>query len=791
MKRTSPAFRSLGLPVDVSDAHECLSLSYENGFLHLRNLGKDCFQVQISREGEADFFSRTLLNPASGKPQFEKNGNGLRTGPDADFHFDPATNGWYWEKEGRTLLRTEPGLGFGFLGEETIACLHLEEWQNFYGLGEKTGPLNRRSHAYTNWNTDAFAYGDGRDPLYTSFPFYLAVKDGIWYGVLADNTAKTRFNFGASNRRMVQISVATGPLNLIFIPGPSPGEVLQRYHQLTGFMPMPPRWALGLQQCRYSYYPEHEVREVARQYRSRNIPCDVLYLDIHYMDAYKVFTVDKNRFPDLKKLCDDVGRDGFRVVPIQDPGIRAEAGYEPYDKGLEKNVFVRYPDGQPWVAGVWPGDCVFPDFTSPDVRQWWSEKTADWVKETGVSGLWNDMNEPATWGQDVPDLLEFDMEGRGSSHREAHNVYGMGMAEASRRGLQLARPGERPFVLSRAGFAGAHRSCAIWSGDNVANEEHFFLGIRLMLGMAMSGVSFSGPDVGGFVGDAGRDLFVRWVSVASFFPFFRLHSMIDSRDNEPWSYGELAEAIAGNYIRLRYKLLPVLYSAFFESSVSGHPVVKPAFTEIPGNPFHQEFQHQFLLAKDILVIPASHVQQAVQAELPPGNWYGLTDGILYHGNQVRWISAWLDQLPVLIREGAILVTRDPGTCTDDSGSLPFRDVHVFYKGSGQSSFLLYEDDGRSENPLPENRAIISIQFFHEAPALKLERTSGEKAIAFRHLYLWHFPEGSHIEVQGDWKAARPASWQWLEPLPNFDPFEDRGKSYFSACQCISLQGILN
>ena len=790
MKRTAAAFQNQSRFLKFIDRPECLSLEFSVGFQHIRNLEDECFQIQISSDSEPDFFSKTLLNPVAELPDWEDSGEFFRSGPSGEFHFQKENGQWFWHRDGRQLLQSESGLGFGFLGEETLACIHLEEWQNFFGLGEKTGSLNRRNAAFTNWNTDAFAYGEGRDPLYASFPFYLSVKDGIWYGLLVDNTAKTHFNFGASNRRMVQVSVATGPLNLIFIPGPSPEEVLCRYHKLAGFMPMPPRWALGLQQCRYSYYPEHEVREVAHHYWSRNIPCDVLYLDIHYMDAYKVFTVDQNRFPDLKALCRDLKEDGFHVVPIQDPGIKVEKGYAPYEEGLEKDVFVRYPDGQNWVAGVWPGDCVFLDFTDFAVRQWWAEKTAAWVRETGVSGLWNDMNEPATWGQDVPDMLEFSMEGRGSSHREAHNVYGMGMAEASRHGLEMARPGERPFVLSRAGFTGSHRSCAIWSGDNVANEEHFFLGIRLMLGMAMSGMSFSGPDVGGFVGDAGRDLFVRWVSVASFFPFFRLHSMIDSRDNEPWSYGELAEAIATNYIRLRYKLLPVLYSAFYESSRTGKPVLRPSFFEMPGFAFNPAFQHQFLFGKDILLIPASPVQHAVQAELPPGNWYGLSDGVRYHGNQVLWLSAWLDQLPVLVREGAILTTRDPGICTQDSTGNAIRDLHIFHKGQGTSHFLLYEDDGISTHPQSEEIAEIQISFLHEIPALKLERTDGELPVSFRNLYLWHFPEGSHVQVQGEWKIAVKRKFEWLDPLPNFDPFEDKGKSYFSDCQCISLEGIL-
>lgn len=788
MKRNSPAFRSTGAIQGISEANDSSRVELAAASLHLRQLENDCFQMQISKESESDFFTSALHQPVIRVPEWKETEDEIRFGPQGNFCLRKSDSALAWSEDGRLVLQSEPGLGFGFLGEETIACIHLEDGQPFYGLGEKTGPLNRRNSAFTNWNTDAFAYGDGRDPLYVSVPFYLAEKEGFWYGILVDNAAKTRFNFGASNRRMVQISVATGPLNLIFIPGPRPEDVLLRYHRLTGFMHMPPRWALGLQQCRYSYYPEHELRMVARQYRERKIPCDVLYLDIHYMDAYKVFTVDTTRFPDMKKLCLDLKEDGFRVVPIQDPGIKIEKDYAPYESGLQENTFVKYPDGAPWVAGVWPGDCVFPDFTSAEVRQWWAQKTADWVKETGVSGLWNDMNEPATWGQDVPDMLEFALEGRGGSHREAHNVYGMRMAEASKAGLELARPGERTFVLSRAGFAGIHRTAALWSGDNVANEEHFFLGIRLMLSLAMSGHSFSGPDVGGFVGDSGRDLFVRWVTVASFFPFFRLHSMIDSRDNEPWSYGELAEAIASNYIRLRYKLLPVLYSTFYKSSQTGCPVVRPSFWEMPAYRFHAAFQHQFFLGKDLLIIPASPVQHAVQAELPPGGWYSIFDGRFYEGNRQHWLPAWLDQLPVLVRQGAVLVSRDPGHCSEDDAP-GWRDIHVFHAHSGEANYLLYDDDGISIHP-KQDFSELEIGFDFQDSALKIHRSAGERKVNFRNLYLWHFPQEAGALIQGDWRLAEDAAFEWLEPLPSFDPFEDRGKQYFSFCRKISLKGLV-
>lgn len=784
MPRNSPKFQSFQEVESIHENQNVLTIQFEQGYQHIRRFQNQCIQIQISRIAEPDFFSYALIQQDAYPINWEEEDNSLEINADGTFFLDTETGQWQWHNVNKLLLESETGLGFGFLGQETIATFHLNKGQNFYGLGEKTGGLNRVGSSYINWNTDAFAYHDGRDPLYVSIPMYLSVHQGICYGILVDNTCKTRFNFGASNKRMVQITASMAPMNLIFLPGPGPEDVLKRYHELTGTMALPPKWALGLQQCRYSYYPEHELMTVARNFRSRNIPCDVLYLDIHYMDSYKVFTSDINRFPDLKKKCKELNEMGFHVVPIQDPGVKTEAGYAPYDDGRVNNVFVRYPDGEPWVAGVWPGDCVFPDFTDPKARQWWTEKTANWVAESGVNGLWNDMNEPATWGQDVPDMLEFSLEGRGGSHLEAHNVYGQLMAESSRNGLIQHRPEERPFMLTRAGYAGIHRSAAVWSGDNIASEEHYFLGIRLVLSMAMSGVAFSGPDVGGFVGDAGRNLFVRWISVASFFPFFRLHSMIDSRDNEPWSYGELAEAIAGNYIRLRYKLLPTLYSSFKQSSLTGKPILKPYFWEKPFLEFETAFQHQFLWCDQLLVIPAPSDQPAVKADLPSGEWFHLLTGEKIEGGKAIWLSADIDTLPVLVRSGSILITRQPGTHSMDATIEGF-EIHLFY-GQGISNLYLYDDDGLSISPSQDGYSESNVKFDFSSMKLEIETISGDKKLEFTSIFLWHFPANAVVQLNNQKVPAEEGTWNWLEPLPNFDPFEDKGKIYHNTCQVIHL-----
>lgn len=784
MPRFSPRFIPAGewedSPCTGSDSEgPFLSLRAGSLYLHFRLWQNECWGIQVSPHPEPDFFTCALLpSVARAEWESEEDDEGLTLSGPGEVFIDRETAALSWYFQGEPVLETETGLGFGMLGEETLACFRLVSGMQFFGLGEKTGDLNRKGSAFTMWNTDAFGYGNGTDPLYVSIPFFIATLQGRAFGLLLDQTSRSRFNFGASNQRMFQVSVSGGPLNLVFIPGPTPGEILQRYHQLTGPMPLPPLWALGLHQCRYSYYPESEVHNVARNFRDRDIPCDVLYLDIHYMDRYRVFTSDPERFPDMKKMCSRLAEEGFRVVAIQDPGICAEPGYAPYESGLKQNVFVCYPDGRPWVAGVWPGDCVFPDFTAPEGRNWWSRQTEAWIRETGVSGLWNDMNEPATWGQDVPDILEFSMENRGGNHREARNIYGQKMAESTREGLRNAFPGQRPFVLTRAGFAGIHRSAAVWTGDNAASEEHLFLSIRLVLSLGMSGVSFAGPDVGGFVGDAGKILFVRWLSVASFFPFFRLHSMIDSRDNEPWSYGEWCEAVARNYIRLRYKLLPYLYSVMEDGTRSGMPVLRPFFWEKPHLEYNPAFGHQFFFGPSVLVIPAASEQQAVEAELPDGIWYHLFTGEQFSGGRF-WLAAPPDRLPVFVRAGGILATGTTGHSTAGvfAGGI---DLHLFH-GEETSRFSVYADEGDPETPRESNSIRIHIEWNPAEGRVILRRTESHLPLPVRRIYVWHCPALTSLEINGMRHNLQADSFAWLDALPNFDPFEDRSIRYFGTC----------
>lgn len=741
--------------------------------------------MQFNPSGHADWFSYALIGEPEGPPVYVENKDEILVKGKMDISINRVDGQINWKDSEGKLGGLEKGLGMGWLGEKPIICLQMETGDQYFALGEKTGPLLRNGAAFINWNTDAFAYHDGRDPLYTSIPFFLIFKSGRCYGLFVDNTAKSKVNFGASNHRMIQISLESGPLNVILIPGPGPKEVLSRYSKLTGTTPMPPDWALGLHQSRYSYRNEKEVLAIAQQYVERDIPLSSIHLDIHYMDGYKVFTENEKAFPNLKKTASTLLKQGIRLVAIQDPGIKVEDGYQPFETGKNENLYVQYPDGQPWEASVWPGKCCFPDFTNPSTRQWWTRLNMEWLRKTSISGLWNDMNEPATWGQDVPDLLEFDLEGRKGNHLEAHNIYGQLMAQSTRDALLLVKQNkERPFVLTRAGYAGIQRYAAVWTGDNVATTDHYFLGIRLLISLGMSGVPFSGVDIGGFAGDADATLFTRWISVGAFFPFFRIHTMIDSRPTEPWNFGESTEAICKNYIRLRYRLIPMLKSAFYQSHQSGTPIMEPFFWRQAGFEFQPNFQHQFYLGQNLLIIPAHPYQEAVLAQIPIGNWYHLFTGETFQNQNPIWISAPIHRLPVLVKASSILVTKDVPN-QEKQATRPEYQIHLFW-GNEDSIFEWYEDNGHSLEPQEAEKQLTEIHFSAgKNPEIKIRSLKGAmKGLMINQIFIWHFP-GNSLSIRFPQKEGKisfvPTSYHWLDALPDFDPFEVKSESYCHQC----------
>jgi alpha-glucosidase len=596
-------------------------------------------------------------------------------------------------RKGEIINEDDVSLGTSWIGEQVTTYKKLQTGERFIGLGEKTGPLDRRGNGYINWNTDAFAYNSGTDPLYSSLPFYIGVHASVVYGIFFDNTHKSFFNFGASNNRFASFAADAGEMNYYLIYGDTISEVLYNYTFLTGRMEMPPLWSIGYQQCRYSYYPDKEVLGIARHFRDKDIPADVIVLDIHYMDDYKIFSWNRKSFSNPKKLLTELHDMGFEIVLMCDPGIKVEEGYHTYEDGIRNDVFLKYPDGSNYTGQVWPGWCHFPDFTNPKTREWWKNQFHDYVA-LGVQGFWNDMNEIATWGNMLPENVEFDFEGQKATMRRGRNVFGLMMARSTYEGTKALMKNRRPFNLTRSSYAGIQRYSAVWTGDNVAYDEHMMLGVRMVSSMGLAGVAFAGYDIGGFVGNADSKLFARWISIGAFSPFFRGHSMINSRDSEPWSFGEEVEQISRNFVKFRYKMMPYIYSLFHEASTTGLPLQRTLAINYPHDPkvYDGSFHNQYLFGPWFMVAPVESSKEFVKLYLPEGDWYYLYNGKKFSGHQEHIVECPVHKLPVFVKAGAIIPMQDPSQNTRQITDTLY--LHI-YKDVANSSFVLYQDDGVS------------------------------------------------------------------------------------------------
>jgi alpha-glucosidase len=566
------------------------------------------------------------------------------------------------------------------------------ESESFYGLGDKPTQLNLRGKRMTNWNSDTYSFSFNQDPLYRSIPFYIGLNNGEAYGIFFDNTFKTYFDFASEVHDQTSFWSEGGELQYYYIHGPHMMDVVKRYHSITGTHYLPPMWALGFHQCRWSYYPESKVIEIAEGFRKRNIPCDAIYLDIDYMDGYRCFTWNKHYFPNPKKMIKSLADDGFKTVVIIDPGIKVDDNYWVFKEGKEHKYFCRRGDDYFMEGHVWPGRCQFPDFTNPDTREWWGTLFKGLI-EVGVAGVWNDMNEPAVFGRGTfPNDVRHNYDGYRGSHRKAHNIYGMQMVRATYDGLKKLNHGKRPFTITRSAYAGTQRYASVWTGDNVATWEHLRLGVLQLQRLSVSGMPFCGTDIGGFSGEPDGELFTRWIQFGVFSPFMRAHSAGDTREREPWSFGEELEAINKKFIELRYKLLPYIYSAFWEQTKYGFPILRPVTMieqEELGNIVREE---EFSFGDKILVSPVVNPGQLTKrVYLPKGQWYNYWSHERLSGGQEHDISTPLDQMPIFVRAGAV-IPEFPVMQYVDLKQVEVLKLLVYYTDTEVNSFV-YEDHG--------------------------------------------------------------------------------------------------
>ena len=629
--------------------------------------------------------------------------DGFGTGSMA-VHVDPTTLALTITDPQGHVIVADTGQPLRFDGPKFTLAKALPLGEHILGLGDKTGNFDRRGQSFVDWNTDAYGFQRDTDPIYKSIPFYIAAGGaGGAYGLFLDNSWRSWFDFGHREEGTIAIGSDGGPIDYYIIAGPTVRDVVRRYTDLTGKAPLPPLWALGFQQSRYSYMSANEVRQVAGRLRKERIPTDVIWLDIDYQDRNRPFTTNRQTFPDLKRLASDVGAQGFKLVAITDLHVAyaPSQGYAPYDSGAAGDHFLKNPDGSLYVAPVWPGPSVFPDFTRAPSRAWWGSLYKDFVAD-GIAGFWNDMNEPAifdtptkTMPLDTVHRIEGDgFAPRTASHAEIHNVYGMENGRATHDGLLSLRPNVRPFVMTRASFAGGQRYAVTWTGDNSSSWDHLKLAVQQMLSLGLSGFTWSGADIPGFTGGANPELATRWFEIGAFTPVFRDHSAKDTPRAEPWVDGPAQLAIRRKYIEARYRLMPYLYAVAEQSARTGDPVMRPTFYDYPQMQKASCDQSMaFTLGADLLIAasPKPESPFAYDICLPAKGWYDYWTGKRVADEKVSETPR-LDRLPVFVRPGAI-IPRQP--LVQSTAEVPNGPLQLEVYPGDDCRGQIYLDDGIS------------------------------------------------------------------------------------------------
>jgi alpha-glucosidase len=583
------------------------------------------------------------------------------------------------------LLRTEDSPlrhGPGWATRWTMA-----DDDRVHGLGERAAAFDLRGGSYELWNQGpGGSYTTGHDPLYLGIPVLVTMGDERSTLVFFENSHRATVDLGTRGEARFD----GGALRYYLIPGP-PDRALTRYTELTGRPPMPPRWALGYHQSRWGYGTAQAVREVVDGFATRDLPLAAVHLDIDVMDQYRVFTFDPHGFPDPAALVAELEQRGVKVVSIIDPGVARDPSFDVFADGRAADVFCRLPSGRLAPVVVWPGRAVLPDFTAGRARRWWASQYRR-LDDLGVAGAWHDMNEPTAialiGGSNPPLGTRHDMDGRGGDHAEAHNIYGLLMNQAGHEALAAQRPGRRPFVLSRSGWAGVQRWAWSWTGDTETSWSALRQTIPTVLGLGMSGLPYTGPDIGGYHGSPDAELYVRWFELATFLPFMRTHSSEESEPREPWVVAPDHVDHLRRLLRLRQSLLPYLETLAWEASTTGRPLVRPLWWPDDPSSALARVDDAFLLGDALLVAPV--LEQGTsqrRIELPAGTWWRWHDGVAIEGGQQATVSAPLGALPpLLVRDGSALPMK---TDAADAFSL-----HVWPPAPGATGAgALYCDDG--------------------------------------------------------------------------------------------------
>lgn len=621
--------------------------------------------------------------------------------------------------------------------------IRIDPEDGIFGFGEEVGTLNKRGKVYEMYNTDEPDHSPTKTRLYSSFPVFMILTPKKSLGFFLDHPGYSRFDLAFTKENEIIIDIEGEGFKL-YLQGTTPDEIVKAFTDLTGKPHFFPVWMLGYQQSRWSYPTEETVADLAEKFREKEIPCDVLYLDIDYMEDFKVFTWNRRSFPNPKRMLENLGKQGFKVITIIDPGVKVQKGYEIYEQGIKGDYFCKKPDGSLFVPHVWPGPSHFPDFMNSKVRKWWGKLCSDFTK-TGISGIWNDMNEPSIFmtaeslhelktivnnikedmGIEAGFILsqldgqkryrdygrEFqhiDDSGKKFLNRQVHNIFGFNMSRATYEGLQKHNPDKRPVVITRSAYPGIQRYAILWTGDNASLWEHLLMEIQMAQSLALVGVNFTGCDVGGFGGNSYGELLVRWTQFGVFLPFFRNHSAIGTRNQEPWVFGEEVEEIVRRYIELRYSLMPYIYSILRTATETGIPMVRPLLLEWPDNPQTYETDDEYLFGPALLVAPIYRPNvRGRYVYLPEGKWMDFFDGTIWNGGHA-YIEAPLDKIPLFIRENSLIPT------TEVNQYLPnavWKTIKIKGFVTSAASFELYEDDGTTKKYLDGKFSLKKVEIW--------------------------------------------------------------------------------
>lgn len=667
----------------------------------------------------------------------------------------------------------EPNSTYG--GNIVQYSRRIQSREHFYGLGDKSCHSEIRGRRFELWGSDTYAYGSDTDPLYKNIPFFIGLHHGVAYGIFFDNSFRSFFDFGKERKDTTSFWAHGGQMNYFFINGPTVADVVRRFSQLTGVPEMPPLWSLGYHQCKWSYKTEVELTEIAQGFLDNEIPCDALYVDIDYMDGYRCFTWNLEAFPKPGEMIRRLEEQGFKTVAIIDPGIKVDPGYSIYDEGVAGDHFCRQMDGELYTGQVWPGDCHFPDFTKEETRVWWSGLFKGLIEEDGIAGIWNDMNEPADFNEDktFPRHIRHDYDGHPCSHRKAHNVYGTQMIKATRAGIAKFNGGKRPFAITRSAYAGAWRYASAWTGDNISNWEHLRIANLQCQRLNISGYSFVGSDIGGFLDATNGELFTRWIQLGIFHPFCRTHSSGEHGNQEPWSFGDQYTPIVRKFIKLRYRLLPYIYSAFYQHITTGEPILRPLvyLDHTDHETFHRA--DEFSVGDHIIVCP-------ITEKGSEGRWMYLPRTRTYYnywtdekvsGGEEIFCEAPLEQIPFFVQAGSVL-TLDP-VRQHSWQTVKDPQEHHFYLpevGAEAIETLVYQDAGDGYDYQTGAYAIAryTAERLSETEVLLTVQREGEFTLPRARLHLHGFKsDPSAIQIDGkDCSASMildlPSNYQKIE-----------------------------